>query len=168
MIFARRSSVTLDGIAIRGGSEFIKRTKESLTLLGSVPEFALIRDSIAVIRQARRSGMKAWLPKPTFNVGKPTWSHSVVWYAGAIAHDAYHAKLYGDAMKHRRGNKRHAESWTGAAAEKKCLEFQRRVLRQLDADEMLIAYVEKCRENPTYQGRNKGWGSRLDYLKRWW
>jgi hypothetical protein len=167
-IFPRQSSATIDGIAIRGGAEFIERTVESLSLLKTLPEFDVIRDRIAIIRQARRSGMKAWLPRPTFNVGKLTRNHSAIWYAGAIAHDAYHAKLYGDAKKNGRRNAPDADRWTGAQAEKRCLEFQREVLRQLHADEKMLAYVEKCQENPTYQGRNRGWGSWLDYLKRWW
>ena len=168
MRLAYRSAAIIDGITILGGAEFINRTKESLTLLHSLPAFEIVRAHLAVIRQAKRSGVKAWLAKPTFNVGKPTWSHSAVWYAGAIAHDAYHAKLYCDAKKNCRGIDPDPESWTGAAAEKKCLQFQRQVLSQLDAGDKIIAYVETCQENPTYQGRNQGWGSWLDYLKRWW
>lgn len=164
----RQVSRQVDGIEIRGSREFIERTHESLNLLYPLPEFALIRDHLAVIRQARRSGMKAWLAKPTFAVGKATWKHSALWYAGAIAHDAYHTKLYRDAERALTAAPPAADRWTGAAAERQCLEFQIEVLRQLGADDDTLGYLEICRENPTYQGRNRGWASWLDYRKRRW
>jgi hypothetical protein len=112
--------------------------------------------------------MKAWGKDPTFVVGKPTWNHSVLWYAGAIAHDAHHAKLYAEAKSAGRGVEPHANSWTGTEAERQCLAFQRQVLLELRADPKIISYLDECRKNPTYQGRNHGWKSWLDYLKRWW
>lgn len=167
-VSAGHVSRQVNGIEVHGSHEFIERTKESLNFLSPLPEFAVIRDHIAVIRQARRSGMKAWLAKPTFAVGKPTWKHSALWYAGAIAHDAYHAKLYRDAERSHTEAGLAADRWTGATAEQQCLEFQIRVLRQLDAAENVLRYLETCQEHPTYQGRNRGWASWLDYLKRWW
>jgi hypothetical protein len=112
--------------------------------------------------------MKAWLAKPTFMVGTPTWSHSALWYASAIAHDAYHAKLYNDAKRRGRGRAPRIGTWTGVVAERKCLSFQKRVLIALDAEAELIDYVARCAENPSYQGRNRGPGSWLDYIKRGW
>src|SRR5690242_13182188 len=82
------------GITIRGNAEFLLRTREALMLLFPLAQFQIIRANLAIIRQARRSGMKARAKSPTFLVGKPTWSHSPAWYAGAIAHDAYHGELY--------------------------------------------------------------------------
>ena len=168
MLFAPLSSQTVSGIEIQGGAAFIDRTKESLDMLGPLPEFAIVRENISVIRQGKRSGMKAWASKPTFVVGKPTWKHSALWFAGAIVHDAYHAKLYLDARKNRGGTEPEADDWTGTTAEKKCLAVQRQILSALNADQALIEYVERCALNPTYQGRNQGWKSWLDYLKRWW
>lgn len=112
--------------------------------------------------------MRAWEKKPTFVVGKPTWQHSVLWYAGAIAHDAYHSKLYYQAKTANGGSEPRAASWTGSEAEKECLMFQRQALLDLNADPKTIAYIDELVENPTYQGRNSGLGARLDYLKRWW
>jgi hypothetical protein len=163
----RRSRV-VDGIEIRGSQEFLLRTQEALALLRSVGQFAAIRGHLKMIRQGVRSGMKAWAEKPTFIVGKATWRHSILWYAGAIAHDAYHAKLYLDAKGDDDGTEPDADAWTGAEAEKKCLAFQQQVLLALNADEAMIGYIENCAQNPTYQGRNKGWKSWLDYLRRWW
>ncbi|HWH79765.1 MAG TPA: hypothetical protein VNT76_20435, partial [Candidatus Binatus sp.] len=147
LAFARHLARQINGIEVYGTQEFIARTQESLALLYPLPEFAVIRDHVVVIRQARRSGMKAWLPKPTFMVGKPTWQHSALWYAGAIAHDAYHAKLYRDGERARISVRTDPDTWTGAAAERRCLEFQCRVLHRLDADQELLRYVETCRDN---------------------
>jgi hypothetical protein len=168
LLLVRPITRNVNGIEIHGSHEFIERTQESLDLLCPLPEFAFIRDHLRVIRQARRSGMKAWLAKPTFAVGNATWKHSALWYAGAIAHDAYHAKLYCDAVRAPTDARPAAECWTGAAAERQCLEFQIEVLRRLGADDDTLRYLETCRENPTYQGRNHGWASWLDYLKRRW
>ena len=99
MPLARTRSETFDAIEIRGGSEFLLRTQEALALLRPTSRFADVRSNLGLIRQGRRSGMRAWAQAPTFVVGKRTWKHSALWYAGAIAHDAYHAKLYADAKR---------------------------------------------------------------------
>jgi hypothetical protein len=167
-IFDRRQSEIIDGVEVRGRAAFRVRTREALELLRLSRLFGAARDHIAVIRQGRRSGMKAWAVKPTFTVGKATWNHSVVWYAGAIAHDAYHAKLYLDAKGGNRAQEPDNDAWTGVEAEKSCLAFQRQVLVELNADEKIIAYIDHCAQNPTYQGHATGWRSWLDYLLRWW
>jgi len=166
--FAGKRPEAVGGIELRGSDEFLIRTKEALCMLRSVPHFSFIRTDLAVIRQGQRSGMKAWLPKPMFIVGAATWKHSTLWYAGAIAHDAYHAKLYREAKSGGGGVEPAADSWTGADAERQCLAFQKQVLVQLGADAKMIAYIERCAEKPTYQGANKGWRSWLDYARRWW
>ena len=168
MLFNRVRSTLIDGIEVRGRSEFLLRTGESLALLGRAARIGFIQANIAVIRQGRRSGMKAWAEKPTFVVGNRTWQHSVLWYAGAIAHDAYHSKLYHETKNSLGGKEPHADAWTGADAEKKCLAFQREVMVELNADPKTIAYLEDCAKDPTYQGRNRGWRSWIDYLKRRW
>jgi len=168
MPLPRSRSETFEGIKIRGGFDFLLRTHAALALLRPTSRFAQIRNSIGLIRQGRRSGMKAWAKEPTFVVGAPTWRHSTLWYAGAIAHDAYHAKLYVAAKQVSRGKEPDADAWTGTEAEKQCLDFQLQVLRELNADPKTMAYLEECLKNPTYQGHNRGWRSWLDYLKRWW
>ncbi len=95
----RSKSDFVHGIEVRGNAEFRLRTRHALALLFPLAQFQIIRDNVQIIRQARRSGMKAAAESPTFLVGKPTWSHSPAWYAGAIAHDAYHAELYSGAKQ---------------------------------------------------------------------
>jgi hypothetical protein len=168
MRFTRTSNETFEGIEIHGKPAFLFCTQESLDRLQSTSQFELIRNHVRVIRQGRRSGMKAWAVKPTFTVGKATWRHSAVWYAGAIAHDAYHAKLYCDAKGGNRAQEPDSDTWIGIEAEKKCLAFQRQVLLELHAEEKIIAYIDHCAQNPTYQGRATGWRSWLDYILRWW
>jgi hypothetical protein len=168
MLWLRTGSETVEGIQIRGAKEFLLRTREALVLLRSTSRFAEIQPHMALISQGKRSGMKAWAENPTFLVGDRTWKHSALWYAGAIAHDAFHSKLYHDAKRSRGGREPDADAWTGSKAEKICLAFQRKVLLELSADDAIIAYIDECEKNPAYQGRNKGWKSWLDYLKRWW
>jgi len=167
-LWQRRRSEVFEGIEIRGHEEFLLCTKAALRLLHPARQFQEIVSHIAIIRQGTRSGMKAWGKQPTFVVGRRTWQHSALWYAGAIAHDAFHAKLYRDAKRENPATEPDADAWTGAEAEKKCLAFQRDVLAVLKADAQTLAYIEECAQNPTYQGRNRGWRSWLDYLKRWW
>jgi hypothetical protein len=168
MFFRRMHRVSADGIEIRGRRQFRLRTEEALALLKRTSQFEVVSSHISVIRQGKRSGMKAWLKEPTFVVGSRTWQHSALWYAGAIAHDAFHAKLYTDTKRENGAHEPDAGAWTGAEAEKKCLAFQRQILIELDADEKTIAYIDGCAKNPQYQGRNEGWRSWLDYARRWW
>jgi hypothetical protein len=123
---------------------------------------------MAVIKEGKRSGMRADAIKPTFVVGRPTWQHSLIWYAGAIAHDYHHSKLYHEAKANDKRKKALAESWTGIDAEKKCLAFQMEVLESLHADESMMAYLKGLQRNPTYQGRHRGWKAWRDYFTRWW
>jgi hypothetical protein len=167
-ILGRSQSEFIDAIEVRGNAAFRADTQEALALLRSSPLFVAVRKYLPIIQQGKRSGMRAWAEKPTFVVGKPTWQHSVLWYAGAIAHDAYHAKLYHEAKQKTGGREPGANCWTGVAAEKNCLEFQRRVLLELKADEKTIAYIEECEKNPTYHGRTQWWLSWLDYIRRRW
>ena len=163
-----RNSESVEGIKIRGGADFRRRTREALALLRPLAAFELIRVHLAVIRQGKRSGVQVSARNPVFTVGTATWNHSALWYAGAIAHDAFHAKLHRDAKLHNTANEPSTVAWSGKAAEKACLVFQREVLLALHAHTAMIAHVEKHKKNPTYQGRNHGWRSWLDYRKRWW
>ena len=168
MVCTRRKIERACGMEISGNGEFRRQTLQALSLLQPLAEFALIQSHLKVIRQGRRSGVTAWAKRPVFTVGAPTWSHSPVWFAGAIAHDAYHAKLY-RAVKQRAGKGRlNVETWSGKTAERACLLFQRRVLVSLHADASVLNHVEMHLRDPTYQGRIKGVGGWLDYRKRWW
>jgi len=167
-VFTGIRTEATQGIELRGSDEFLTRTKDALRLLQPVPHFGVIRANLAVIRQGKRSGMKVWTGKSMFVVGAVTWQHSAIWYAGAIAHDTYHAKLYREAKGTAGGAEPYADTWTGPDAEIQCFGFQKQVLAHLGADEKTLEYIEQCEAKPTYQGANKGWRSWLDYTRRWW
>ena len=152
---------------MRGGAEFIRATRAALELLQSHSRFVEVQRYVAMIKQGRRSGMHAAAKKPAFVVGKRTWSHSPLWYAGAIAHDAYHSKLYHDGKAAACGEPP-ADCWTGGEAEQRCLGFQIEIVKTLGADASTVAYLEELRKNPTYQGHNKGLRGWWDYLLRRW
>ncbi len=158
----------IEGITIQGSAGFVCRTREALELLQREGLLTAIRPYVAVIREGRRSGMEARLQQPTYTVGRATWTHSVVWYAGTIAHDSYHSKLYQEAKASCDGKEPHPSTWTGSDAEKRCLMFQRHVLDKLQADPKIVAYVKAWEENPRYAGQANGWRARWDYLRRWW
>lgn len=167
-LFGGRLSEIIEGIEVRGHCGFRARTREALALLQKTPAFSLVRTHVRIIRQGTRSGMHPWGHEPTFVAGRATWRHSAVWYAGAIAHDAYHAKLYAEALAAGGGAEPPATSWTGVDPENQCLAFQYTVLKLLHGDENTLRYVEQWAENPTYAGRAYGLGGWLDYLSRWW
>ena len=168
MLFATRKSEPIFGIEVRGDPEFFSQTLQALLLLQPLSEFVLIQSHLAAIWQGRRSGVTAWAEHPVFTVGAQTWSHSPQWFAGAIAHDAFHAKLFRDGKQCSGSKTQQIESWTGKAAERACLLFQRDVLAALGADPIMLEHVQKHLRNPTYQGRSQGIGGWLDYRKRWW
>jgi len=152
-------------IEIRGSVVFIARTKKVLSLLFEQSEsFSTVSPYLGRIRQSVRSGMRAYDLIPTFDVSDTTSSHSIIWYAGAIAHDAYHSLLY-HRSKETEGKEPSYYTWTGEAAEKKCLKFQLQVLKELSANDSLIDYIKGMLDNPKYYGNNKSW---RDYEKRQW
>ena len=168
MFSARQESERIADMEVRGGRTFRRQARAALLLLQPLAEFALIRSHLAMIRQGRRSGVTAWAESPVFTVGTATWAHSPHWLAGAIAHDAYHAKLYRDARRGSADGKVEVDAWSGKTAERACLIFQREVLLGLQAGRSLVDHVEKHLHNPAYQGRTGAWVGWLDYRKRWW
>jgi hypothetical protein len=151
-----------------GDDAFLQRTREALDLMKETRFMTEVQRSIAVIRAGRRSGMRAWLKRPTFVVGKRTWQHSAIWYAGAIAHDSHHSRLYREAKTRVEPKGPPEDAWTGQEAERKCLAFQLEVLGELKAGGDIVRYLRTLAANPTYQGHNKGWKGFWDYLKRNW
>jgi len=138
---------------------FVNRTREALALLEGSTTFTQVARYIAVIKQAEHSGMRAYDERPTYEVGFRTWDYSASWYAGTIAHDGYHSLLYHEAKG--AGQAQPPDlAWTGTDAERKCLDFQARVLDEIKADPSLIKYVRDQTVNPTYQN--------VEYSKRNW
>jgi hypothetical protein len=148
-------------IQVEGDSAFTAETNKALKLLAKTKEYSEITHNIGKIKEFDKSGMNVYGEVPTFQVGKATWEGDPVWYAGTIAHDSYHAKLYNEAKLANGGAEPDANTWTGAEAEKKCLGYQIKVLTELKADPDTIESLKKQqKEGPKYQDipyENRSW-----------
>ncbi|MCX6694732.1 MAG: hypothetical protein NTU61_00330 [Candidatus Altiarchaeota archaeon] len=147
-------------ISVEGSSDFTSKTNNALNLLQNSSEYPIIAAHIGKIKEYDRSGMNVSGNVPTFQVGSQTWNSYTMWYAGAIAHDSYHSKLYSDAKQANGGMEPNPNTWSGKAAEQKCLAFQIKVLQQIGADEDTINQVRQELQNPTYQDipyENRTW-----------
>ena len=134
-----------------GGPEFTAATREALIRLRRTSHYAMVTRYVAEIREAKCSGMNVYGPKPAYEVGKPTWSAGAIWYAGTIAHDAHHSRLYFEEKAALGGQEPNELVWTGAEAEKKCLKVQYDALKELRADDATLAYIVDLSSAPTYQ-----------------
>lgn len=134
-----------------GSADFAEKTKAALARLKKSGYLGEIKGHASIIKQSNCSGMNVYAEKPTFQVGKETWNSNNVWYAGTIAHDSFHSKLYHDSKKAKGGVEPPAEDWSGRQAEIECLNYQARVLRGLQAPEYMIQYVQGMIKNPVYQ-----------------
>jgi hypothetical protein len=164
---------TIDGILVSGSAEFVSKTKAALKLLQKSTSYKHIRSNLGAIQEAPCSGTWVEGKTPTYHVGKRTWDGDLVWFAGTIAHDSLHARLYTNEKKRLKGAEPADSVWTGAEAEKKCLRFQLGVLGELGADRTTRDYVakligapDKPTEGPVYQ--NIGAGSADVCDKRDW
>jgi hypothetical protein len=151
-------------IQIVGSEEFQAKTRAALALVRRTRHAETVRRFVAIIREAPRSGMRAYDPEPTYEVGSATWQAAPTWYASTIVHDADHSRLYHEAAARGKGDVP-ATSWTGADAERTCLRTQVEALEDLDADTSTLTYVRGLIEAPTYQGDST---SDSDYRRRNW
>lgn len=132
-------------IKIQGSSDFTNKTEKALRLLElrSPNSSTIINRYIGMIKQNSYSGMAAYANPPTFLVGDATANSSETWYAGCIAHDSYHSKLYND-YKAKYGSVPD-DVWTGQRAEMECLEFQIQVLTEISAPQHEIDYAKSLK-----------------------
>lgn len=143
-------------LEISGGPEFSARTREALDLLEKSGRLAEVRRYVGVIEESRCSGMDVYASRPTFRVGRATWRSGGLWYAGSIAHDSRHSRLYREAKTALGGEEPPAEAWTGTEAERLCLAFQLEVLEALGAGEDALNYIRGLMKDPRYQRIGEG------------
>ena len=130
-----------NAISIRGNKDFIYKTKLALDLLQekSPDAFNLIKGSLKDIIMGSHS--YAGVDYSTCVIGNAYMAPLII-YASTLAHEAYHIELY---RKFKKDNpsirKVPPEVYGGAIGEKKALDYEVGVLRQLGADE---ATIEKC------------------------
>lgn len=140
----------VDGIALKGSPAFVEKTALALAELRRSARHGEIVASLGAIEEWACSGMHVRLRVPTYRVGSATWNADTQWYASTIAHDARHAQLYFEARR-RLGREPPDEAWMGVPGERLCLQYQIDVLRELGASPARIAYLERLKENPSYQ-----------------
>ena len=134
-----------------GSEDFKAATRTALLRLRPTRSYPAVARYIAEIREHHYSGMRVHAERPTFLVGWPTWNSSSYWYAGAIAHDAHHAKLYFEEKARLGGSEPDAAVWTGAEAEKKCLKVQYEALDEMGVRREHLDYIVSLSSAPTYQ-----------------
>jgi hypothetical protein len=156
---SERDATVIAGIEIEGGRIFVDRTREALKLVGATRAFQEVKPFISAIKEARCSGMDAAGCKPTFWVGEATWRSPIPWYASTIVHDGYHSKLY-QAKRQRYWliSFTPENEWTGRNAEQECLGLQLDALKDINAPNYMIDYINKIMANPTYQDeQDRAW-----------
>ena len=142
---------SIDGLDVKGSPEFIAATNDALVILRRAGYSGEIKSFIKAIFQAPSSGV--YVQSKAFGVGDPTWRAGVRWYAGVIAHESRHSRLYEEARSSLdvAALARSSDRWSGAEAEKKCLAFQLTVLQAIGAEEWVLSRVSEDMKGPTYQ-----------------
>jgi hypothetical protein len=121
-------------VQLQGSAAFIALTRAALELLRLAECSAEVWDLLAVVRKGKRSGVAASDEVPVIDVGKKVWNSPKIWYASGIGHEGFHIRLYRDALTRSGGCEPALDTWAGVEAERKCLDFQLRVLEQLSAE----------------------------------
>ncbi|MCK4734408.1 MAG: hypothetical protein KAT65_18275 [Methanophagales archaeon] len=131
-------------ITIEGDDDFQQKTKAALSLIEEKdPDaYELIRKYIGTIAPGNASGMKAYDNPPKYVVGERTYNSDTIWYAGTIAHDAYHSKLYDDYKMKNPDKNVPYDVWTGRDAEAQCINFQYNTLKKIGASNYTLNYVK--------------------------
>jgi hypothetical protein len=139
-----------DVVVVHGTPKFQKQVTNALQLLTTKAPaaYVTVTNEIGIIRQAKRSGMRAWTSPPTFDLTEGTAFYSLSWCAGSIAHDSFHSKLYHDYLRKNPKARRVPDAaWKGEDAETRCSEHQIRVLKQIDAP---IHEIDWCGDTNRY------------------
>ena len=157
--------VLFEHIHLQGSRGFIALTRVALECLRTADSSAEVWGFFAVLRKAKRSGVHAHEDVPVIDVGLKIWTSPTIWYASGIAHEGFHITLYREAKQRNGGHEPEINSYGGVEGEKKCLEYQLRILEELKAEDYCLDYIRELMKSPTYQG--DPFSSR-DYKRRDW
>jgi hypothetical protein len=133
------ATVRPEGIEVRGADSFKAWTQQALDLLKAkaAPEFQLVMSSIWVIESVT-AGSGIVVQEKRFKVGDITayapghpQPQQLIWYAGAIVHDANHSALF------TRG-----QTYSGKDAEVACLKVQKEALLKIETNNYFSNYVQ--------------------------
>ena len=150
---------------IVGSLRFTNQVHQALALLRShdTNAYVIVTNYVGRIQEGPRSGMWDYKNPPTFEMSDATTYYSVTWCAAAIAHDAFHSKLYHD-HRHVHGGAVPDAVWTGKEAEQKCMKHQLAVMERIGATQWEIDYAKKQADGQ-YIKDKETW---QDYQKRKW
>jgi hypothetical protein len=124
-------------ILIKGNREFIIRTNEALNLLKERDylSYKVIIKNIEVIHQSNKTYFDPFLNNKTAFI---TLSSDITWHASQILHEAYHSKLYNNAISE---NRNPIQAYSGYIAEMYCLTQQIECLKQIQSPKYLLEYA---------------------------
>lgn len=149
-------------IQIKGDAACQSTTMEALKLLSvSAPShYSTVTSYVSVIEcAAQGSGMFAYESPPRYLVGDATRNAGTVWYAGTIAHDAGHSKLYHNYLSAHPGQSVPDDIWTGEAAERACLDAQHDAVSKIGGTQAQLDYLKNIINSQYYN---------VPYEQRWW
>jgi hypothetical protein len=159
---ARPPATFTTSITIRGDAACQATTLSALKLLHdqAPTHYATVTTYMGIIEcLPQGSGMYAYENPPRYVVGDATRNAGTVWYAGTIAHDAGHSKLYHDYLSAHPGQAVPNDVWTGQSAEAACLDAQYDALSKIGATQSQLDYIKSV-INTQY------WN--IPYAQRWW
>lgn len=159
--------VLVDGVAIVGSETFIARTREALDLIkiSSVESYSQLTSQVLTIEEYERSGADVWNRR--IQVGAPTSSYSLTWYASTLMHDCRHVAQYQDYLRAFPNRPVPPEVFTGRDAELSCMGVQIELLQRMNAPEKELEWARK--QNGDFADVNRdGKLDKTDYKKRDW
>jgi hypothetical protein len=160
--FTPTPTPTAFNIAIEGDDVCVTQTQDALNLLKSKApsHYENVIKYIGVIECVESgSGMSAYMTPPRFKVGKATRDTGTIWYAGTIVHDAHHSKQYNDYLSTHPNESVPTDVWSGAQAERECLDIQYNALQQIGAPQSYLDHVQKSKETEYWN---------IPEENRWW
>ena len=131
-------------IRLMGSREFIDRTKKSLILLREKDYFSykvVIQNLGAIVENKIDIGFSYFDPLkeiPTVFMTKVSCMYDMKWYAAVLVHEAYHSKLFSDAIL---DDKNPFEEYRGYSAEMFCLTKQIECMKKIGANQNDILYA---------------------------
>ena len=157
------ADVELYEIFIVGDYSCKNKTNQALELLQSKAKnhYEIITTYVGIIECVDEgSGMLVWDTPPRFLAGKETVDKGTIWYAGTIAHDSCHSKLYSDYLKNNpQSNSVPSDIYTGGNAEAECLAFQYDTLVLIGSTQYFLNYVKNIIESEYWE---------IPLEDRWW
>lgn len=131
-------------IRLIGSKKFINRTREALLLLKEKDYMSykvVIKYLGAIVENKIDIGLSYFDPfkeVPTTFMTTRSCMYDLKWYAAALVHEAYHGKLFNDALEEGRNPSR---EYCGYSAEMYCLTKQVMCLKKIEAREEDILYA---------------------------